>query len=161
MPRDPDEMRAPRPWVQIAAFCQTAIQEATGALSIIRVLDRLGLAGMTAEMQPQPLQLTMVLVLKSDLMNGQYTANIRCTSPLGNITTGPDMPFLFEGQDRGVQLILPAAVLATEHGLYWFDVLVEGEIITRVPLRVLYQRIQLPPGMTPGGTGMPPGAPSQ
>jgi hypothetical protein len=162
MPKDPEDFRVPRPWVQIAAFCQTALQEATGALSIIRVLDRLGLAGMTPEMQPQPLQLTMVLVLKSDQMNGQYRANIRCTSPLGNVTTGPDMPFLFEGEDRGVQLVLPAGVLATEPGLYWFDVLIENEIITRVPLRVLYQRIQMPPGMgQPGGMGTPPGAPSQ
>jgi uncharacterized protein DUF6941 len=156
----PRDIRAPRPWVQVAAFCQTAIKEANGALSIIRVLDRLGLAGMTPEMQPQPLQLTMVLILKSDEMRGQYRANIRCTSPLGNVTTGPEMPFLFEGEDRGIQLVLPTGVLASEPGLYWFDVLIENEIVTRVPLRVLYQRIQLPPGMTPGGTATPPGGPA-
>jgi hypothetical protein len=148
-----DEIRAPRPWVQIAAICHTALIENTGQMSVIRVTDRIAVAGTTPEMQPQPLQLTVAILLKSGEMRGQYNVRIRCTSPQGQETLGQEIMFLFEGGDRGVQVVLPMAMVATEPGTYWFDVLVEGELLTRMPLTVLYQRIQLPPGMVlpPGG----------
>lgn len=151
MPGD-EEIRAPRPWVQIATICHTALIENTGQLSVIRVTDRIAVAGVAPEMQPQPLQLTFAILLRSGEMRGQYNVRIRVTSPQGQETMGQDIMFLFEGGDRGVQVVLPMAMVATEPGTYWFDVLVEDDLLTRVPLTVLYQRIQLPAGMIiPGG----------
>ncbi len=147
---EPEEVRAPRPWVQIAAFCQNAIIEAnTGALSVIKITDSVGVAGMAPEMQPQPIQLTMAIILKSDQMVGQYHVRIRVTSPQGTQTLGQEILFVFEGGPRGVQTILPVGMIATEPGLYWFDIMIENDVITRVPLTVLYQRIQMPPGGFP------------
>ena len=158
----PEEIRSPRPWVQLAAFCQTAITENNGALSVIRITDRTGVVGVTPEMPPTNIQLTMVVIFKSDLMVGQYRIGIRSTSPSGQVTAGPEFPALFEGGDRGVQLVLPTGILAAEQGLYWFDVLIDDELFTRIPLRVMYQKIQLPPGVGFAGPGTPPGErPSQ
>lgn len=152
-----EEVRAPRPYVQIATICHTALIENTGQMSVVRITDRIGVAGVTAEMQPQPLQLTFALLLRSGEMHGQYNVKIRVTSPQGQETSGQDITFLFEGGDRGVQVILPMAMVATEPGTYWFDVLVEDEIITRIPLTVVYQKIQLPPGIALPGGGLQPG----
>ena len=154
MPKS-DEINALRPWVQVAAFCHTAIIENTGHMSVIRITDRVNLAGITPEMQSMPLQLTMALLLKSDEMRGQYQIKVRCVSPRGETTDGPEIPFLFGGADQGVQVVLPIGLIATEQGLYWFEVMLEDVILTRVPLRVMYQRIQLPPGvqMPPSGLG--------
>ena len=147
----PEDVRAPRPWVQVAVLCQTALLENTGHLSVIRIIDRINLAGVTPELQPTPVQLTMAILMKSDQMQGNYPVKIRCTSPQGVVTLGPEMPFLFEGNDRGVQAVLPMGLIATEQGVYWFDVLIEGEIVlTRVPLRVMYQRVQTLRQMPPG-----------
>lgn len=154
-----EQPRAPRPWVQIAALCTTALIDNTGALSVIRVTDRIAVAGVTPEMQPQPIQLTLAILMKSDQMRGSYQVKVRCTSPSGNVTPGPEFSFLFEGDDRGVQVVVPFGVLATEIGLYWFDVLVEEDLVTRLPLRVLYQKLQLPPGVQWPGLGSQPGAP--
>jgi hypothetical protein len=149
-----DEIYAPRPWVQVAVFCQTALIENTGHLSVIRVIDRINLAGVTQEMQPTPIQITMAISLKSDQMTGQHSIKLRCTSPNGQVTPGPEIPVLFEGGDRGVQSVLPMAMVAAERGIYWFDVLIEDEIIlTRVPLHVLYQRLSMAPGIGPSATG--------
>lgn len=138
------DIRAPRPWVQVAVLCQTALIENSGQLSVIRITDRIMLTGTTPALQPTPIQLTMTIVLKSDEMQGNYPVKVRCTSPTGVVTDGPEMPFLFEGNDRGVQVVLPMGMIATEQGVYWFDVLIEGDtILTRVPLRVIYQRAQL------------------
>jgi hypothetical protein len=145
-----DEIHVPRPWVQVAAICHTALIENTGQLSVIRITDRIAVAGVTPEMQPQPLQLTMAILLKSGDMHGQYNVRVRCTSPQGQETLGQEILFLFEGGDRGVQTIVPIAMVATEPGTYWFDVMLEEDVLTRVPLTVLYQKIQLPPGMHPG-----------
>lgn len=152
-----ENIRAPRPWVQIATICHTALVENTGQLSVIRVTDRITVAGTTAEMRPQPLQFNIAILLKSGEMHGQYNVKVRCTSPQGQETVGQEVMFFFEGGDRGVQAILPVAMVATEPGTYWFDVMLEEETLTRIPLTVLYQKIQLPPGMIV--PGLPPGLP--
>src|ERR1700687_2125116 len=100
---DAEEIRAPRPWVQIATICHTALIENTGQMSVIRVTDRITIAGVTPEMQPQPLQLTIAILLKAGDMSGQYNVRIRCTSPQGQETLGQPIMFLLEGGDRGVQ----------------------------------------------------------
>lgn len=152
------EPRAPRPYVQIATICHTALIENTGQMSVVRVTDRIGVAGVTPDMQPQPLQLTFALLLRSGEMLGQFHVKIRVTSPQGQETMGQDITFLFEGGDRGVQVVLPMGMIASEPGTYWFDVMVEDDILTRIPLTVVYQRIQLPPGMVfPGGAAPQPG----
>ena len=152
-----DDVHVPRPWVQVAAICHTALIENTGQLSVIRITDRVAVAGVMPQMQAQPLQLTMVVVIKSGDMHGQYNVKIRCTSPTGQETMSQEIMFLFEGGDRGVQSLIPMAMVVTETGTYWFDVLLEEEVLTRVPLTVLYQRIQLPPGMIPPGAVQPGG----
>lgn len=151
------DIRAPRPWVQVAAICHTALLENTGQMSVIRITDRIAVAGVTPQMQAQPIQLTMAISIKSGEMHGQYNIRIRVTSPQGQETMGQEIMFLFEGGDRGVQSVIPIAMVITETGTYWFDVLLEEEVLTRVPLTVLYQRMQLPPGMLPPGAVPPSG----
>jgi hypothetical protein len=63
-------------------------------------------------------------------------------TPTGKRLPGPEVTVLFEGDERGVALILPVGIVAEEEGLYWFDVILEGDTLTRIPLRVMYQKIQ-------------------
>jgi hypothetical protein len=131
-----------RPYVQIAAFCQAALQEAAGTLSLIRITDRVGVTGTTEEMHPSQIQgLTLVVVLKSGFMRGRSNVTIRPNSPSGEVLPTVEMTVLFEGDERGVGIILPMAMIAKEEGLYWFDVLVDEDLFTRIPLRVIYQRL--------------------
>ena len=132
-----------RPYVQVAAICQTALQEPTGFLSLIRLIDRLPVAGTTDEMQPQPLnQLVLVIVLKSGAMKGKYNIKVVPETPSGKRLPGPQLGVLFEGDERGVAAILPLGIVAEEEGLYWFDVMLEQDLLTRIPLRVMYQKMQ-------------------
>jgi hypothetical protein len=139
-----DESRTSlRPFVQVAAICQSPLQEATGHLSLIRLMDRVPIAGITDEMQPQPLnQLAIVVVLKSGEMKGKYNIKIVPVTPSGKRLAGPQLTALFEGEERGVAIVLPVALVAEEEGLYWFDVMLEQELLTRIPLRVMYQKMQ-------------------
>ena len=132
-----------RPYVQVAAICQTALQEPTGYLSIIRLIDRVPVAGVTEEMRPQPLNnLALVIVLKSGSMKGQYKLNIIPVTPSGKRLAGPQSSVLFEGEERGVAAVIPCGLVAEEEGLYWFDVMLEQDVLTRIPLRLMYQKMQ-------------------
>lgn len=145
------------PYVQVATFCQTAMLENTGAVSVIRITDRVGVAGMTPEMAPAMIQITLIVILKSNGFRTQSKISVRTLAPNGNQLQGPlEFPALFEGEDRGVQIIMPMGFVAHEQGLYWFEVSVEGlGVLTRIPLRVMYQQIMPPPGFPL--PGMPPG----
>ena len=66
----PEEVERYRPWVQLAAFCQTAIQENNGTLSIIRMLDRITVPAQLASAQAVTIPITMVVIFKSGFMRG-------------------------------------------------------------------------------------------
>ena len=136
------------PYVQVAAICATPLIEQQGFLSIIRIQDRIQLAGLTDNMQPQLLNsLTLVVAVKSGDMSGKYTLNVVPITPSGKRLLGPSMSILFEGQERGTVMMAPLMVVAEEEGLYWFEITLEDMILTRIPLRVMYQKMQTIPGM--------------
>ncbi len=132
------------PYLATAVFCEKPLRESDGVLSIIRIIDRITIsAGSQApeEMPSQTLHLTAVLSLKSGFLKGKYTVNIKPVTPSGVDSGAVSMPVLFEGDDRGTNLILNFAIPIKEEGLYWFDVLIEQQLLTRMPLRILYQRL--------------------
>ncbi len=137
------------PYVQVAAICQTSlIDKQTDALSVIRIQDRIAVMGLTDEMQPQPLaNYQLVLCLKSGEMRGKGTLRLTPLSPSGKVLPHAETTVLFEGDERGNALIAPLAVVAEEEGLYWLEITLDGQLLTRVPFRVMYQKVQLPPGM--------------
>jgi hypothetical protein len=142
------------PYVQVAAICMTPLVEQQGYLSVIRMQDRIQLAGPGDQMKPQPLHnLSLVISLKAGEMRGKGTIKITPHSPSGKDMPSAEVPALFEGDERGCVIATPLAVVAEEEGLYWFDVSLEGALLTRIPLRVMYQKM-------PGFPGMPFQAPN-
>lgn len=132
-----------RPFVQVAAICQAPVQETSGLLSIFRIMDRIPVHGTTDEMVPQPLNsLFIVVILKSGEMSGKYPLKIVPETPSGQRLLPLEASALFERDERGVVFIHPVPLVATEEGLYWFDVMLGPDLLTRIPLRVMYQKIQ-------------------
>jgi hypothetical protein len=138
-------MNAGGPYINVAALCEKVLQEQDGTLSLIRVVDRIvGTATGTAipaELPPIQINLFAVVVMRSGIFKG--------TAPLKIIPRSPDESSLgefsadvfLEGDDRGVNVISQLQFPAKEEGLYWIDVLLQGEILTRIPLRIIYQRL--------------------
>lgn len=133
------------PYVQLATFCDKVLQEGDGVLSIIRAIDRIIITaqgdGVPQDLPQGNLQLTLVVALKADDAKGRHPVSLRIQQPSGVFLPERSMDAIFEGEDRGVNLILHLQVEAME-GLYWFEVRVNDQLLTRVPLRVVYQRIQ-------------------
>ena len=139
------------PYIQIAAFCQTALIEGQGAVSIIRILDRIAVQEPPPESQGTQVQLTLVVILKSGFFKGRSAITIRPKAPGEQILPPIQFPCLFEGDERGVQIILPMLMVLKDEGLYWFEISIDGSVMTQVPLRILHQpQIPQQMGTAPG-----------
>lgn len=141
------------PWLQMAVICHTALSETNGQLSIIRIFDRMIVPGTTPELQSQLIQITLAVAFKSGDLTGNQKISITPYAPGEKPLPPMEFPALFEGHERGVNLILPIGFPISEDGLYWFDVAVNGHRYTRIPLRIIYQQVALPGQMN---MGLPP-----
>lgn len=130
-----------RPYLAMAVFCEKVLQEKDGVVSLIRIVDQLGVAGPADQMPPTQIQLMAIVAFKAGFMRGKLMVKLQPISPSGASLPGTEIPAFFEGEDRGVNLIINLGFVAQEEGIYWFDVLVGEEPVTRMPLRILYQRV--------------------
>ena len=94
-------------------------------------------------MPPAPVNLTLVIGLVSGFARGAFNVRVRTVSPSHKTLATAELPVLFEGEDRGVQLMLTLGFQAEEEGLYWFEIFLHEQMLTRVPLRILYQRMSV------------------
>jgi len=130
------------PFLQAALICERVLVEQDGVLSLIRVIDRLirhADAGEPEELAPFTQPIHVVLLMKSGAARGRFEVTVGVEKPSGELGDAIAVPVHFEGEDRGVQVILPMSFAADQEGLYWFDVGFEGRRLTRMPLRVVYQ----------------------
>lgn len=140
-------------------LCERVLQEQDGVLTLVRVVDRhtrvaTGPVGEVPDEMPNVVvELTAAVILKPGDALGRYAIKIRPEKPSGQRLPAVEIPVHFEGGqgDRGVNIVLPVALEVDEEGLYWFDVLWSDErggseeLLSRMPLRVIYQPQRLGP----------------
>ena len=148
------------PYLQAAFFAETVLQEPNGVVSAIRIVDQqtqlaVG-ADVADEMPPLVATMTIFISVKPGETRGRYSLRIAPEAPSGQKMPELTLPVNFAGEpDRGVQFVLPTQLQLSEEGLYWFDVIwVDGRgnaerLLTRMPLRVVYQPQPNPPAATP------------
>lgn len=133
------------PYLAAAFLCEKILQEKDEIVSIIRIVDRVTVtvpdAPFPETLPPVPLNLSAFISLKSGNARGRHTIKWRTETPAGIKLPEQLLSALFEGEDKGVNLILALNMIVDQEGVYWFDVLLEDQLLTRIPLRVLYQRI--------------------
>ncbi len=139
-----------RAFLQMALFCEKVLREADGVMSMIRIVDRFTVNGATPEMPPQVLPFMIVISFQGrDSCEANKSIAIRPKSPTGVDLPAMEFPVLFEGDaDRGMALAFPVQWVPPEEGLFWWDVYLNQELVTRMPLRVIYQRMALPTTLT-------------
>lgn len=134
----------PGPYVQMATFCERVLMEQDGVASVIRVIDRLianAPVGAPAEIpEGVVLSATLAIFFKADDAHGRFPVTLRPQQPSGVYLPDQTYDVTFEGDERGVNLVINLGIPAME-GLYWFDVMVSERLLTRVPLRIMYQRV--------------------
>jgi hypothetical protein len=143
------------PYVGAATFCEKVLHDNDGVLSAIRLVDRLTVSAqgfdLPAEMPPTATNLYLLVMLKSAEARGSYTLKIRPEAPSGEQLASVETAVHLEGDDRGINLVTDMrGFVVNQAGLWWFDVIFGDNetLLSRVPLRVIYQPTRLAAGAT-------------
>ena len=141
----PEQENIFRAYLHVATFCEKVLRESDGVSSIIRMIDRFNVQGTTEEMQPIVLQFMIYISFKSGFLRGKQKVSLRPQSPKGVEMPAMDIPVLFEGDDdRGPAIAFQVGWAVQEEGLFWWDLYLNDELVTRMPLRVDYKYVRMP-----------------
>ena len=136
------------PHIQAAAFCEQVIEDKTGLLSLIRIIDVIthteARPEPPLEMPPVNWRMKLVLSLKPDRARGRHEIKIVPEEPSGEVEAPMQLSVYMDGEERGQNIIFDVAYTFTLEGLYWFQVLFDDALLTKMPFRVKYQRIVQP-----------------
>jgi hypothetical protein len=148
------------PYLTAAVLCEKVLREQDGVLSAIRMVDQVTQAAtgpeVPAQMPPMTVNLTALLVIRSGEARGRHTISVRPEDPSGVRSQAADVSVQFLGEDRGPSLLLDVALEVTQEGLYWIDVILNDQtLLTRMPLRVIYQPQRTGPPPPPSDPQLP------
>ncbi len=130
------------PRLRIGTLCERVLEEKDGALSLIRLIDRLVIRAegtdVPRELPPAQVPLTALMSWINGL--GNYEAKVRVDFPDGNSIESPTLPFYLDSLDKVQNQIVRLVLPVKRPGVYWFNFLLGDEVKGRVPLRVIYER---------------------
>jgi hypothetical protein len=136
------------PYLTTAVFCEQVLQEASGVLSLIRIVDRMNVTASgphsPEEMPPQKLGWTLVITLKSGDARGSHPVKIVPQRPSGETMPPITLSVHLEGDNKGANLVAKMDMQVEMPGIYWFNIYVDDYLITRVPFELIYSRIVTP-----------------
>lgn len=127
-------------------FCERPLIEQDGVMSAIRIFDKIFVPKLEQDEPPQSIvPLTLLLMFKGGGYKGPAKVRVVPKRPSGMVRPEFEQDIqLPEQQNGGANVIANVAFAPAEEGVYWFDVFVNDELITRIPLEV-----QLLPSPTP------------
>lgn len=145
-------MSEPKPYVAVATFCEKSLQERDGVHSIIRVIDTVTVVlpqGVTAsrDVTVKPVvSYPLFIMLRAGDVRGKRTVSVRLRTPSNEIKNVIDpLPVVFTGDEQAAVIRIDATFSVEEYGLFWAEVLVENDVLVRVPLRLRAKQESEPP----------------
>ncbi len=133
------------PFLQMAVFCERVLQEKDGVMSAIRIVDRFTQIVPPANVQtiltPMRLDVFIAIAIKAGDIRRKAELKVIPKAPSGAELPGFSGTVLLEGDDRGVNVVVKYVFEAKEEGIYWFDVNLDGMLLTKMPLRIIHQEM--------------------
>lgn len=126
------------PYLLAAFLCEKVLTEQDGVTSAIRIFDRVFVPYLEKEDPPKSaVALTLLLMFKSGGFKGKATVTISLFAPSGAKRPDTTQEVTFPEQvNGGANIVGNIAFSPKEEGLYWFEILLNGESVTRIPLDV-------------------------
>ena|SRR3990167_674095 len=141
------------PFLTLATFCEQVIEDKSGVLSLIRIVDRMHVStyGSTApdQMPPTTLNWFLVLSFKSGDARGSQSIKIEPELPSGLRLQPLTLSAHFEGGIRGQNILSKLNMKLEMPGLYWFRIYVDDHFMTQIPVEVIYSRTVIPAQLVP------------
>lgn len=136
------------PFLAAAVFCDHVIQEADGPLSAIRIVDRINVAipfdappDLPSDAKRIPVQTWTLLMFKSGAAGGKHVVSLVIHSPSGKKKESLKQEMTFGDEPTGgANMRIQLAMGIMEGGLFLIDVVLDGRVLTRMPLQVTLVR---------------------
>src|SRR5437868_12853991 len=109
----PDRPPSTGPFLTTAALCEKVLEEKDGSLSLIRIIDRV-MVPVMLDAAPPAFACKGVVTLRSGTAQGRATVTVRAEKPSGQQLEPISVGVLFEGQERGVNVLFDLGIVADE-----------------------------------------------
>lgn len=138
-------MPEPKPQLAAAFLCEKVLQEKDGVMSAIRIVDTFWIQKPPGPQPPQAIPVvavTLFLAFKAAGAKGAFQLKVRLVGLPNDLTPTiapePTVPMNFSGEqeEQGANFVMNFAVPVREFRLYYFEVLVNDELVTKVPFKL-------------------------
>lgn len=129
-----------KPLLVAALICERILQEVDGSVSIMRIGETLSFTGDPAKVQAVPVRCWAFVSFRAGQETGRYTIVLRVRSDAGTILQTSSPVSMDLSRERGASLPVEIARTFETAGLYWIDVLVDGDLTVSMPLRITVTR---------------------
>jgi hypothetical protein len=134
-----------KPIVTAALLCDRVLQEKDGVLTAIRIVDQFTVAPPPAALPPNFVALAsadfaVLICVKPGDLTGTFRLSLKIRFPSGAAHVFGEeiaVPLIGGDEQKGVNFTTRVMMPVTEYGLYWFDVLWEGELLTAIPFKLV------------------------
>jgi hypothetical protein len=136
------------PWVSFAVMCEKHIEDKGGRISLINIVDQVNFTpAQDSADQPLaiPLRLVAAIGFKGGILKGPADVKLQMIEPSGKLGPSITASVLFQGDERGTNILTDMNMVLNEEGLYWIEVYVQAQFMTRIPLRLAVQRVVFGP----------------
>lgn len=135
-------MAKPKPLIQVATICENVLTEPDKVSSVIRIVDTMYVSlpdGLQlAKGEVGAIQLKVFVSIKSGDVTGEFDLLVVLRGPSGKKAELPSKWHVsLLGGESGATLRIDFVLPVKEFGLYWFDVMWEGEVLTSIPLKLV------------------------
>jgi hypothetical protein len=132
-----------QPRLCAALLCENVLQDKDGVLSLIRVIDTFNINATTKQLPPGFATFKLHVSFKADEAIGPRTLLVVGRSPDRKEILRQEYPIQFTSDADGANgagIIADCQILIGVAGTYWFEVFLNSEFVTRIPLRIVYQQ---------------------
>lgn len=146
------------PYIALAVLCENALEDKDGVTSLIRIVDTFKIRTQTSAGKYIPseaiaalaptlaptLTFQVVIGIKAGNARGRRTLKIIPKTPSGKQLGETILPITLDGEKepRGSMLRASTTIVVSEEGLYWIDVLLNNELVTKIPFSVIYEQVE-------------------
>jgi len=136
------------PYLACAVFCDSVVRGEDGAMTAVRMIDRMTLTIPADTPSNVPSAEKAILANIEGLIGFKkgdsavkHKVKLVMNSPSGKNQAVMEQPAEFGGEPNGgFNLRLRTTIAITETGLFWLDVYLDGKLMTRMPLSVSVER---------------------
>jgi hypothetical protein len=141
-----DKTKVPRaqPYLAAALFCERVLEETDQVPTLVRLMDTIIVPkppeppppSEGQEQQKFGIPILAFVAFKSGDAKGEYKFQIDMILPSGEREAMAKTTMSFLGDENGVNVKATVVAPIGQEGLVWYEVLVDGVSITRMPLRI-------------------------